>query len=194
MTYYIPRRDFISKVFMAVVVLPMLTNRKAKAWLVEAIVAMVILTVGFVVICKLLGLCKKLNAPKKPDKDDNASAAPSAPSGVSPVHMPLDSVLDESYFGWIDNQTDDFKTPSGSFYTGMMAAKVESSTDLVNWSPAGSFTAWFSTDSAHISQINADGTKTITDVSNWQTSGIPVFVLAYTSTKQRQFFRTAPNL
>lgn len=194
MTHCIARRDFISKVFMAVVVLPMLTNRKAKAWLVEAIVAMVILTVGAVIICKLLGLCRKLNNPKKPDKDDNASAAPNAPAGVSPVLLPIDALLGDQHFGTIDDQSDDFKTPSGTFYTGMMAVKVESSSDLNNWSPAGSFTAWFADDYALVSQVNPDGTKYITTVANWKSTGIPAFTVAYTSVKQGQFFRTAPNL
>ena len=64
------RRNFIFTGIMAAIGAQMMTARKATAWILEAIIAMIVLTVGAVMLCKLLGLCRKLNKPKPPDKDD----------------------------------------------------------------------------------------------------------------------------
>lgn len=187
------RRDFIFKSFMAAIVLTMLTPKKARALIPEIAVALVILMIGAVVICKLLGLCRRLNQPKAPDKDDGASAPTTPPNASKPASIPIDDNLDASYFGSITDQSDAFKTPSGTFYTGMMSALVQTSTDLISWTPAGSFTAWFSTDYALVTQVDPAGKKSVTTIQNWQSKGIPAFMFRFPPSDKR-YFRTAPNL
>lgn len=169
----------------------MMAAKKASSWLVEVALALVILTIGAVVICKLLGLCRRLNTPRKPDKDDNASA-PNIPAGLKPDIISIDHLLDESCFGSIDDQSDDFKTASGTFYTGMMSALIQTSTDLKVWTPSGSITAWFADDSARVTQVDQNGVKSVTTIQNWKASGIPAFITTFS--KDKLFFRTAPNL
>lgn len=142
--------------------------KKSKAWLVEAVGAMIIICIGLLIIVKLAKLIKvKLYNPPKPPKKDDGDAAVAPPG--SPTYCMTSLTPGPEDAGTIDEQSADFQSPSGSRYTMMIAMNIETSTDLKNWSPCGSLTIWVSDDYLAVQQIDSTGNTINRLIKDWST-------------------------
>lgn len=190
------RRQFLSKAVLAAMALPFLT-RKAKSN-VGLIVAIIILTLAAIIIYQLSKLCRKfLTKPKAPPTDPNGDSvvktrttSDSLPSQVIPLNPGV------SWFGCIapaDQLAGDFQTPTGSFYYSIMDVVLETSTDLLNWAPLGTVTAWLAEDYLAVQQVAANGATTTNFYQgDWKNGpGIPAFSWQFEPSNQR-FFRATP--